>query len=107
MERVIPCFLQVHVVTLKRNTPGNISTGVHAHATANVDKAEAVERTIPEDMEGKTVRVQESVTLDCKHTCQLTLFRRDRPYYFPYFFLVYFESIYGYFLALLDQNPYF
>ena len=54
------------------NTLRSISTGVHAHATVNVDKAEAIGRAILEDMEGKTVdeyvfnRVNQAVTLDCK-----------------------------------------
>ena len=51
------------------NTLRNISTGVHAHPTVNVDKAEAVGRAILEDMEGKTVneyvfkRANQAVTL--------------------------------------------
>ena len=59
------------------NTLRNISTGVHAHATVNVDKAEAVGRAILEDMEGKTVdeyvfkRVNQAVTLDCKSSVKV------------------------------------
>ncbi len=59
------------------NTLRNISTGVHAHATVNVDKAEAVGRAILEDMEGKTVdeyvfkRVKQAVTLDCKSSVKV------------------------------------
>ena len=37
------------------NSLRDISTGVHAHSTVNVDKAESVGRAILEDMEGKAV----------------------------------------------------
>ncbi len=55
----------------------SISTGVHACATVNVDKAEAVGRAILEDMEGKTVgkyvfkRVNQAITLNCNSTVKI------------------------------------
>ena len=55
----------------------NISTGVHACATVNVDKAEAVGRAILENMEGKTVgeyvfkRANQAVTLNCKSSVKV------------------------------------
>ncbi len=64
---------------LEENTPfaldkslRNISTGVHAHSTVNVDKAEVVGRAILDNMEGENVdeyvfkRANQAVTMNCK-----------------------------------------
>ena len=35
----------------------NISTGVHAHSTVNVDNAKAIGKDILDDMEGQSVHI--------------------------------------------------
>ena len=70
-------YLQENSPFTSDNSLRSISTGVRAHATVNVDKAEAVGRAILEDMEGKTVneyvfkRVNQAVTLDCKSSVKV------------------------------------
>ena len=70
-------YLQENSPFTSDNSLRSISTCLRAHATVNVDKAEAVGIAILENMEGKTVneyvfkRANQAVTLDCKSSVKV------------------------------------